>query len=514
MLRTDFMKPSCAAIAFGSVAVATVLRALIYILLNEQVPYSTFYPAVMLTALCCGLWWGLASTILSALAASFWLTPMGRPLITEPNDLTGIGLFLLVCVLVVWLAARVRADRKEAEQAAEEREQLLIREQLARKEAERANRAKDNFLAAVSHELRTPLQSILGWVQLLRQHEMNSEETELAMESIERSARVQTQLISDLMDLSQMRMGKLRIEVQPVCLSATVHSAIQTVVPAAKAKGIKIETAERPSVGPVLADPNRVHQIVWNLLSNAIKFTPSGGTIRAIVTDRGDHAELIVNDSGEGIDACFLPLVFDRFEQAASKRNQGGLGLGLSIVKELVELHGGRVEASSKGKGMGSEFKVTLPKLKVPAVVVEELSQASSQPSGTRHVLSGKRILVVDDDLEARALVEFVLRQEGAETMSAASAAQAHELLKSLQPDVLISDLGMPDIDGFEFIKTVSSRRAKSRPIPAVALTAYTSDVDRSRAIESGFQLHLGKPVEARELIDSVAGLTKGLDPL
>src|SRR5688500_629346 len=207
MLRSKFMNPSGAAFAFGPVAVATVLRMFIDVVLNEQIPYTPFYPAVMLTALCCGLSWGLASIVLSALAASFWLTPMGRPLITEPNDLTGMGLLLLVCILIVWLAARVRAHRNEAEQAAEEREQLLIREQAARKEAERANRAKDDFLAAVSHELRTPLQSIFGWVQLLRQHELAADEVELAMESIERSAKVQTQLISDLMELSRIRMG-------------------------------------------------------------------------------------------------------------------------------------------------------------------------------------------------------------------------------------------------------------------------------------------------------------------
>jgi signal transduction histidine kinase/ActR/RegA family two-component response regulator len=509
MLRTNFTQSSCALIAFGSVAVAIALRAFIDVVLHEPIPYTPFYPAVMLTALCCGLSWGLASIVLSALAASFWLTPMGRPLITEPNDLTGMGLFLLVSVSIVWLAARVRAHRKEAERAAEEREQLFVREQFAREEAERANRAKDDFLAAVSHELRTPLQSILGWVQLLRQHQMSTDETDLALESIERSARVQTQLICDLMELSRMRMGKLRIEVQPICLSAIVQSAIQTVLPAAKAKGIAIDAPDRPSVGPVLADPNRVHQIVWNLLSNAIKFTPSGGTVRAFVSDEGDHAELMVIDSGEGIDAAFLPLVFDRFQQEGSKRQHGGLGLGLSIVKELVELHGGRIEAWSRGKGMGSEFKVTLPKLKVPAVANEVVSEAESRSFDTRQVLSGKRILIVDDDLEARALIENVLQQEGAETMSAASASEALRLLKSQEPDVLISDLGMPDVDGFDFIKSVGTSGSTLRPIPAVALTAYTSEADRSRALESGFRVHLGKPVEARELVDSVAALAE-----
>jgi signal transduction histidine kinase/ActR/RegA family two-component response regulator len=510
MLRTNFLQPSCAAIAFGSVAIATVLRALIYVLFKEQIPYTPFYPAVMLTALCCGMSWGLVSTVLSALAASFWLTPLGRPLIAEPNDLTGMGLFLVVCILIVWLAARVRAHRKEAEKAAEEREQLLIREQAARKEAEHANRAKDDFLAAVSHELRTPLQSIFGWVQLLRQHEMSADEAELAMESIERSARVQTQLITDLMELSRIRMGKLRIEVEPVCLSTIVQSAIQTVIPAAKAKGIEIDAPERASVGPILADPSRMHQIVWNLLSNAIKFTPSGGIVRALVADKGELAELKVIDSGEGIEASFLPLVFDRFRQETTKRHHGGLGLGLSIVKELVELHGGRIEASSGGKGLGSEFKVTVPKLRVRAVASEETSAASSRCSVASHALAGKRILIVDDDAEARSLVESVLRREGAETMSAPSAAEAHELLRSQNPDILISDLGMPGIDGFEFIKSVKCPDSTLRPVPAVALTAYTSQSDRSRAIESGFQLHLGKPVEARELVDAVAGLMEG----
>jgi signal transduction histidine kinase/CheY-like chemotaxis protein len=507
MLRTNFMQPSCAVIAFGSVAIATILRALIYVLFNEQIPYTPFYPAVMITALCCGMSWGLVSTVLSAVAASFWLTPLGRPLIAEPNDLTGMVLFLLVCILIVWLAARVRGHRKEAEQAAEEREQLFISEQVARKEAERANRAKDDFLAAVSHELRTPLQSIFGWVQLLRQHEMTTDEAELAMESIERSARVQTQLISDLMDLSQMRMGKLRIEVQPVCLSAIVHSAIQTVLPAAKAKGITIDAPERPSVGPVLADPNRVHQIVWNLLSNAIKFTPSGGTIRALANDKGEHAELLVTDTGEGIDPSFLPLVFDRFQQATTKRHQGGLGLGLSIVKELVELHGGRIEASSGGTGLGSEFKVTLPKLRVSAIARVDISEVCSRSSDTSCALAGKRILIVDDDDEARALVESVLRREGAETTSAPSAAEAHELLRSQRPDVLISDLGMPDTDGFEFIKSVNFPDRILRTVPAVALSAYTSESDRTRALESGFQVHLGKPVEPRQLINTVVRL-------
>jgi len=508
MLRTNFLHPSCAVIAFGSVAIATALRAFIDVVLNEQIPYTPFYPAVMLTALCCGLLWGLASTVLSALAASFWLTPMGRPLITEANDLTGMGLFLLVCVLIVWLSARVRAHRREAEQAAEERQQLLVREQAARQEAERANRAKDDFLAAVSHELRTPLNSIFGWVQLLRQHDMSAEEAELAMESIERSAKVQTQLISDLMELSRIRMGKLRLEVQPICLSEIVQSAVQTVLPGAMAKGIELDAPARPSVGPVLADADRLHQVVWNLLSNAIKFTPSGGTVQAVVLDTGEHAELTVTDTGEGIEPSFLPRVFDRFQQETTKRRQSGLGLGLSIVKELVELHGGSISVSSGGKGQGSQFKVILPKLRVPAVGAEEMPEASSvQSSVPSKVLAGKRILIVDDDREARSLIENVLKSEGAETISAGSAVDAQELLGSQIPDVLISDLAMPEIDGLELIKSIRHLEFTAASPPAIALTAYTGESDRRRALESGFQIHLGKPVDSRELVDAVAGL-------
>jgi CheY-like chemotaxis protein len=329
------------------------------------------------------------------------------------------------------------------------------------------------------------------------------------MESIERSAKVQTQLISDLMELSRIRMGKLRIEVQPVCLSEVVQSAIQTVVPAAKAKGIQVDSPQQSSVGPVLADPDRIHQIVWNLLSNAIKFTPSGGSVRAFVIDKRDQAELLVTDTGEGIDPSFLPLVFQRFQQGTGKPHQGGLGLGLSIVKELVELHGGTIEAASGGKGRGSEFKVILPKLYMHAVAKEDSSAQSPRASSSSNALEGKRILIVDDDLEARALVESVLSREGAETIAAASAVEAQRHLGTFRPNVLISDLGMPDVDGFELIKAVRRPGVSIAALPAIALTAYTSERDQSRAIESGFQIHLGKPVEPQVLVDAVVGLAE-----
>jgi signal transduction histidine kinase/ActR/RegA family two-component response regulator len=511
MLRSNSLPSTCALIAFGSVTVATILRALIYIVFHEQIPYTPFYPAVMLTALCCGLAWGLVSTMLSALAASFWLAPLGRPLITEVNDLTGMALFLVVCGLISWLAARVREHHRDLETAAVERERLLVAEQAARKEADRANRAKDDFLAAATHELRTPLTSILGWIQLLRLHALSHEEVESAMKSIERSARVQTQLVSDLLDLSRFRMGKLRLDMHAICISRVVQSAVHTVLPSAQAKGIEIEFPSGHSVGPILADPDRLHQLVWNLLSNAIKFTPSGGTIRVTVADRGEHAELVVADSGEGIEAAFLPRVFDRFQQEDSRLHRGGLGLGLAIAKELVELHGGTIRASSSGKGRGAEFTVILPKIRVRAVAGHFDKEYSFTVSPITLTLAGKRVLIVDDDADARSLVENLLQRHGAETIAVRSVDDAEEFVMSSQVDVLISDLGMPEIDGIEFIKHIRATEfPQAEPIPAIALTAYTSEQDQIRALESGYQVHLGKPVEPSELVDAVAELAQG----
>jgi signal transduction histidine kinase/ActR/RegA family two-component response regulator len=508
MLRTNFMQSSCALIAVGSVAVATILRAVIYIIFHEQIPYTPFYPAVMLTALCCGLTWGLISTTLSALAASFWLAPLGRPLITEMNDLTGMALFLLVCGLLSWLAARVREHRQELELAAAERERLLVAEQAARQQAEHANRAKDDFLAAVTHELRTPLSSILGWVQLMRQHDLPQDEVETAMESIEQSARIQTQLITDLLDLSRVRMGKLRLDMHAVCISDVVESAAQTVLPTAQAKGIEMCLPSGQSVGPVLADTDRLHQVVWNLLSNAIKFTPSDGTICITVADKGEHVELVVADSGEGIDDAFLQMVFDRFQQEESGLHKGGLGLGLAIAKELVELHGGTIRASSSGKGRGAEFTVVLPKVRVPAILQQFENEYVVSPRPLTDTLEGKRILIVDDDADARFVIEKVLRRHGADTIAVDSADEATKLVKSLRVDVLVSDLGMPDVDGIELIRRIrDSDPPQNEPIPAIALTAYTSEQDQLWALASGFQIHLGKPVEPSQLVDAVAEL-------
>jgi CheY-like chemotaxis protein len=336
------------------------------------------------------------------------------------------------------------------------------------------------------------------------------QEIELAMESIERSAKVQTLLVNDILELSRIRMGKLRLEVQPVCVSEIMQSAIQTIVPAATAKGIKIDAQVRPSIGPVLADPDRLHQVVWNLLSNAIKFTPSGGTICALVSDKAEQAEIVVADTGDGIDASFLPKVFARFEQAGTGAHKGGLGLGLAIVKELVELHGGNIQVASKGIGLGTKFTVLLPKLRLPAIAkTEDEVRSWNTPPINSDVLAGKLVLIVDDDAESRSLIEMVLKRHGAGTVSAESATEAMHLIRFRKPDVLVSDLGMPDVDGLAFIRQLRAPESETSSIPAVALSAYTREDDRSRALQSGFQIHLGKPIQAKELVDTVLELAK-----
>ena len=493
-----------ALIALGSIATATILRAVIDAVLHEPIHYTTFYLAVIVTTLHCGLYWGLASTALSAVAASTFLPPMGRPLIVESTDLAGMILFLVVSLLIVWLSHRMRMHQRLAERAAEERQVLLLRETAARREAERLNHAKDDFLATVSHELRTPLQSILGWASLLRDFDVDAGENELAIASIERSVRVQSQLINDLLDLSRIVMGKIRLDTQPVSLAEVVQAAAQTVHPAAQAKNVRVEV-DCGGISCVLGDDDRLQQVVWNLLSNAIKFTPSGGTVRAALSQSGENVELTVTDSGEGIDPKFLPNVFERFRQAQDGRAHEGLGLGLAIVKELVELHGGTIHAHSNGKGKGAEFRVVLPKHR-PAAVSVDAGSSSSARHENANVLVGKQVLIVDDDPEARQVIKYVLRRQGIDVLTAESASKASEILSTHQPDVITCDLDMPGIDGFQFVQNLRRHRRQGTPdLPVIALTASATEVDRRRALENGFQEHLGKPVEPKRLVATLA---------
>ena len=509
MPANEFSNTKCALIAFGSVLVAALVRAWIHYF-AEEVPYTLFYPAVMVTALCCGLYWGLAATGLSGVASLFWLEPEGSlQLELETGDPARMVMFLLVCGLVVWLADRVHRHRREAERSAEERQLLLVREQAARKEAERANRAKDEFLATVTHELRTPLQSILGWTQLLQLKGLDGREAEIALGSIERSVKVQSQLINDLLDLSRIVMGKLRLDTRIVYLSEPLTAALETVGPAAKAKNIRLLADESGDDAVVLGDPDRLHQVVWNLLSNAIKFTAPQGTIRASVRREGRSVHLTIADSGEGIESAFLPKVFERFHQTKSGHRKGGLGLGLAIVKELVELHGGTVSAFSEGRGRGTAFTVSLPAHRVPAIANEASLPARPVIGSISQPLTGRRVLVVEDDAEAADIIHQVLERHGAEVIPASTAEEAALLLQRERPDVLLSDLGLPGEDGLQLVRQLRGQSEEDLArIPAVALTGRTREVDQFLAIESGFQVHLGKPVTSGKLVSTLAELS------
>lgn len=408
-------------------------------------------------------------------------------------------------------------DITERKRSEEQREQLLEAERAAREEAERVARMKDEFLATLSHELRTPLNAILGWSQLINRSTTSAEELASGLETIERNARAQAQLIEDLLDMSRIVSGKLNLEVGVVQPADFVQAAIESVRHAAEAKGIRLTAMFQPGAGTVRGDANRLQQIVWNLLSNAIKFTTRGGRIQVCVRRADSRVEIIVSDNGQGITPDFLPHVFDRFRQAdsATTRRHGGLGLGLSIVKQLVELHGGTVAAASDGLGTGATFTVQLPLL-----IMHQASESSSSGAdlARRSIeqayesapLRGVTVLMVDDEADTRDLVRRVLEKCQASVLLASSAQQALELIARQRPDIILSDIGMPDTDGYELLRRIRSLPAsEGGRIPAVALTALARSEDRRRALLAGFQVHVAKPLEAGELIAAVASLVK-----
>lgn len=415
------------------------------------------------------------------------------------------------------LLARVRASlemarlRRQAELERSER----IREQAARAEAETANRMKDEFLQVLSHEIRTPLNGMLGWAQMLKQGKLDAAMSVRALDAIERNAKTQAQLVDDLLDVSRIIRGQLRLDLQPVLLPSIITAAIDAVRPSADAKAIQIRVLFDPAVSPVSGDADRLQQVVWNLLSNAIKFTPQGGQIEVWLEPAGEWVQIQVKDTGIGIGADFLPYVFERFRQADSSttRSQGGLGLGLTIVRHLVELHGGTVRADSQGTGHGATFSVQLPKLQVqPSTSSQQtpIGSAKLQGSATQPIgsLSGLRVITVDDDADSLALMTFILEQAGAEVTAVTSAVEALNALRQLKPDLLVSDLGMPDQDGFSLIRQVRALPVdRGGRIPAIALTAYAKEEDRRQALLSGFQTHIPKPVSPEELVVVVANL-------
>jgi CheY-like chemotaxis protein len=393
----------------------------------------------------------------------------------------------------------------ERKQAEAEREQLLIREQTAREQAEKANRIKDEFLAVLSHELRTPLNPILGWAKLLQAGRLDTVKMQQAFSTIERNARLQIQLIDDLLDVSRILRGKLTPNCESVNPISVIEAAIDTVRLATEAKSIHLQTALALTVGSVLDDAGRLQQVVWNLLTNAVKFTPHHGRIEVRLTQAETNAQIQVIDTGKGIHPDFLPHVFERFQQADSSttRQFGGLGLGLAIVRQLVELHGGTVAANSKGEGQGAVFTVCLP-LSQPATAVAAASDNVPQSTS----LSGLCILVVDDEADARELVQFILEQEGAIVTAVGSAIEAIQVLRQSEVQVLISDIGMADIDGYMLLERLRSEGILARkPIPAIALTAYAGELNQQKARAAGFADHLSKPLDPEALITTIANV-------
>ncbi|HEX3282422.1 MAG TPA: ATP-binding protein [Pyrinomonadaceae bacterium] len=426
---------------------------------------------------------------------------------------------------IVQLQQKANSLEKEIQERARAEEALraaLVREQMARSEAQVANRMKDEFLATVSHELRTPLNAIIGWSHLLRSGRLDEATITRALETIDRNAKSQAQLIEDILDVSRMITGKLKLNKEPVDLSAVINAAIDSVQLAADAKEIQLAVTLDPSARHTIGDSNRLQQVVWNLLANAIKFTPAGGHIAVKVERSGRFARLCVSDSGQGFSPEFLPFLFDRFRQAdgTSTREHGGLGLGLSIVRQLVELHGGTIKAASEGSGKGATFIIKLP-LAPPhkaSARREGVTGRLALKSETTSVavvpqLDGVRVLLVDDDPDTLQILSMMLEESKASVEIARSVREALEVLEWYTPDVLVSDLAMPDEDGYSLIsKLREAENENVRQIPAVALTSYVRVEDRTRALTAGFNSFVPKPVQPEELVTAVANLAEPID--
>jgi signal transduction histidine kinase/ActR/RegA family two-component response regulator len=380
------------------------------------------------------------------------------------------------------------------------------------REAQEANRMKDEFLATLSHELRTPLNAIVGWTKLLQGGQLDAATTTRAIDTIDRNARAQTQLIEDILDVSRIVAGKLHLNVRPIEVRTVLEGALDSVRHAAEAKGVRLE-ARLADPGELSGDPDRLQQVVWNLLSNAIKFTPRGGSVRVTLSRDPQHAEVVVEDTGIGIRPEFLPHVFERFRQAdsSSTRPHGGLGLGLAIVRHLIELHGGTVDVASEGEGKGSRFTVRLPVV-APVAAAGDARRRDPQalPAEVLGQLEGLEVLLVEDEADARELIRTMLEQLGARVTTAASADEALAVFDRTPPDVLLSDIEMPGTDGYSLMRKVRERPVdRGGSVPSAALTAYARPEDRAAALRAGYQLHIAKPVQPAELVAVVSSLAR-----
>jgi signal transduction histidine kinase len=430
------------------------------------------------------------------------------------------------------LLARVEAHlnlqnvRRESEQAIRD---LMAQEQQARASAEIANRLKDDFLAMLSHELRTPLNAIVGWTHLLKRGVLSEKDRERGIDVIDRNAAAQRAIIDELLDVSRIVTGKIKLEKKPVNLATVIEAAIDVVRPAAEAKDIQIVRLIDTNVGLVTGEAVRIQQVIWNLLSNAVKFTPEKGRVEVYLRGDGKNLEVVIKDTGEGIEPEFLPFIFERFRQAdsSSKRTHGGLGLGLSIVRSLVEMHGGEIHASSGGKGKGTKFTLKLPVMglsDLEDVKIEQhdestqllglgWSQAGQAKIATLELkpdlLSGLKVLTVDDQQDTRELIAVALGRYGAEVRASESASNALRIIKEWKPHVVVSDIGLPGVDGYEFMRQLRELETDGERTPAIAVTGYAGAVDESKALDAGYEMHLSKPIELVELATAIARLSR-----
>jgi signal transduction histidine kinase/CheY-like chemotaxis protein len=480
----------------GATLVAVVLQSLAGGALT-----ALFFAAVVVCSYA-GYGPGLLAAGLSALATQAFLSPsISR---VDGAALVRVVSFVLVAVVTAALHARTREVVARAEALAAAREELVKQEQALRADAETAGRAKDEFLATLSHELRTPLNALVGWLWWLRKGELDESRQARALETVDRNTQALAQLIEDLLDVSRIITGKLRVVTESVQPAPLVEAAVAAIRPAALAKSIELVVRLDPAAGPVLADPERLQQIMWNLLSNAIKFTPEKGRVAVSLERRDGDVVMEVADSGRGISAALLPHIFDRFRQSEGVlRAPLGLGLGLSIVRHLVDVHGGRIRAASPGEGHGATFTVTLPVHEATAT-----QQAAPTPADAPR-MDGLAILVVEDDPDARGWLVGTLERWGARVAIAGSGREALDAVTRERLDVLVSDIRLPDTDGYELIRKIRDiESALGRYTPAVALTAYPRVEDRARALQAGYQMHVPKPIAPEDLASVIATLT------
>jgi signal transduction histidine kinase/ActR/RegA family two-component response regulator len=487
-------------VAVAATMAAFAARFLLKSTLGNVAPLLMFTLSVMISAWYGGLGPGLLATALSLLLGDYFF--IAESVAERIEEVIFLGIGISTSILS---QARLTLLAK--------RQQLLASERGARRAAEDANRIRDEFLCTVSHELRTPLTAINGWAMMLRAGRLDATQADRALEAIVRSARTQNQLIDDLLDVSRIIAGMAPLNVAPLKLISVIEAAIETVRPAAEAKGIHLSELVDPTVETISGDSGRLQQVVWNLLSNAVKFTPNGGCVEVRVARVNSQVEIVVVDNGQGIKPEFLPYVFERFRQedSGTNRQKGGLGLGLAIVRHIVELHGGTVRAASEGPGKGATFTVTLPikvSLASPAETRDTVAARKPAVEDTPS-LTGVRALFVDDEADAREVIAMMLTESGAEVRTVVSATEALASCDEWRPDVLISDIGLPGEDGYMLIKKLRARESeRGGHIPAIALTAYGRREDRLRALSVGYEQHLSKPIEPAELLAVVASLT------